>query len=105
MSKYNQTITLWKHTGLDRSGVPTYSAPVTYQVRFEKQDRVIIDSEGREIRGSGVIYFETKVFDIGDYIAEGVYTELLPIKGSYEIKNERSISNLSGTQWEYRALV
>lgn len=105
MSKYNQVITLWKYTGLDRNGVPTYDLPETHAVRFERQNRIIVDSEGREVRGNGVIYFQDKSFDIGDYIVEGEYYDSLPIKGSYEIKNERSISDLSGTQWEYRALV
>lgn len=105
MSKHNDTATLWKHDGLDLYGNPSYAEPVVITVRWEYQTKLITDSQGREIQGQGVIYFPEKVFDIGDYIADGEYTDLTPTRGSFEIKNERNVSNLSGTEREYRALV
>lgn len=104
MSKYNQTITLWSYEGLDMNGVRSYAAPVTVKVRYEETNRLITDNQGREIQGQGVAYFPEKIFKIGDYLIYGEYTDLLPVKGSYEIKNQRSIPNLSGTEWEHRAM-
>lgn len=103
--KHHQEVTIWRKGGLDMNGLPTWSAPIHTKVRWEEETKLFTDSTGREVRGSGTIYFPDKVFAIGDFIVKGTYTDATPVKGAVEIKNERSISNLSGTMWEYRALV
>lgn len=86
-------------------GNPSYSTPTTIKVRWEYQSKLMTDSKGREIQGQGVIYFSDKIFSIGDFIADGEYVDNTPVKGSFEIKNQRVVSNLSGTEREYRALI
>lgn len=103
--KHNQVATLWKAGELDLDGIPSWSIPTVVNVRWEYNNKLIVDANGREIQGQGIVYFPDSDFNIGDFIYDGESVELTPSKGSYEIKNKRSISNLSGTEWEYRALV
>lgn len=105
MGKHPQRATLWSYQGVDMNNLPSYNNLGSFDVRWEQEQRLITDNNGNEMQGNGTIYFPEKVFSVGDFIVEGEHIDTTPIKGSYEIKNERSISNLSGTEWEYRALV
>lgn len=105
MTKHPHKATLWRYEGVDMNNMPSYAEPLVVNVRWEEEERLITDNTGKEIQGRGTIYFPEKLFKINDYIALGEHTDQFPISGSFEIKNQRSISNLSGTKWEYRALV
>jgi hypothetical protein len=49
-----QTASVAAQTGLDKYGKPTYSAsPSVYRCRYIRSDRILRDSDGREIIESG----------------------------------------------------
>ena len=105
MGKHPQQATLWKKLGVDRNNIIQWSTPVTINVRWETDNRQITDSSGKEIRGSGYVFFPTAQFDIGDYVAQGEHDAVKPVASAYEIKNQRIITNMSGTRAEYRASI
>jgi len=105
MNKHPQTATLWKYDGVDINNVPTFINLGSFNVRWEEESRMIVNSDGREVLGNGTIYFPDKVFEVGYYITKGEVPDAEPPSNSYEIQNVRSISNLSGTEYEYRAMI
>ena len=105
MNKHPQMVTLWRYEGVDLNNVPSYYNVGTFNVRWEDRSELIVNNDGKQSMGRATIYFPEKVFEIGDYIVLGDIPDINPPSNAYEIKNERSISNLSGTRYEYRALV
>lgn len=103
MGKHPQVATIWKFKGVDFNNQPTFEAPRKVNVRWEDVNRLIIEANGREVRGRSRIYFPEDEFEMGDFIARGEWSELVPIRNALEIKNKSVITNISGTRAEYRA--
>lgn len=105
MSKYPQTITIWKQTGVDLRGNPSYTTPITTPCRYEKRTSIFINSEGRESRGVGVVYLPDDLASIGDFIFEGESTEAKPSAGSLQVRSYEEISNLSGNRVQFKIIL
>jgi hypothetical protein len=92
---------LWKKGPPDIYGQPTYGKPIVIQHRWEQKNGVFITREGRTQGYSSRIYIDVYA-DAGDRIAKRVTDS---IDNSYEIKDARAISNVSGSKTEYRVVL
>ena len=53
----NNQITIWKSSGLDRNGNPSFSAPELVDARFERKSETFRTNTGEEKRAEGRAYF------------------------------------------------
>ena len=105
INKHPDKITYWKSDGIDYMGQPNWSGPYTVDCRWEDEQRLYISDTGKEEKGRSVIYLKAEILDIGDYVYNGVSSDLTPPTGSFEVKQPRRIKNLRGTRVEYRVIV
>lgn len=105
INKHPDKVTYWKSGGIDYAGQPSWETPVTIPCRWEDEQRLYINSDGRESRGRSSIYCNYGGLDVGDYVLQGTSTEVSPPSGSYEVKSPRTIKNLRGTRVEHRYIV
>lgn len=101
--QFPHTVTVWRPIDdpdvFGKSCYDVFSVPC----RFEERERLYTNEFGQHERANGVVYTQTRLLKKGDLVAFGDYQyERFPIADTYEIKNERHISNMRGTKTEHR---
>ena len=103
--KFPQTATIWKQTGLDMRGNALYGTPVKTHVRWEDTETVFIGSDGRESRGTAIVYLPDDLASVGDFISYGDSSSATPNSEAQQVKALRRVTNMSGSRTEYRVVL
>ena len=104
MNKHPQKATLYRQS-LSWDGSASYTNIGTFNTRWEDEQRLGQTDGSRLVFSRSVVYFPEDTFQIGDMIIEGEFEgDTLP-PTSFEIKDKMRTPNLSGTKYEYKAIV
>jgi|AntRauTorckE6833_2_1112554.scaffolds.fasta_scaffold40313_2 hypothetical protein len=99
-------VTVWKQIGEpDAYGNLSYTTPVYAWVKYNDQQKLFVNLDGVEQRGRASIFCEKDVMAIGDVAFFGESLESSPSKGSFTVKDRRSISSFSGGRTEFRYVI
>jgi hypothetical protein len=105
--KHHHWATIWVPASIDIYGSPTFGTPLKVKCRWEEGDRKYITENGTEAKGRNTIYmnpsYQEYITD-GAYLFKGESSASSPPPGSWELKQKRVITNLSGTKSELRII-
>lgn len=106
MNKHPQKATLWRKAGFSPDGGgSSWTRIDTFDVRWEDSQTLRLAGFDRFTLSRSTVFFQDDVFKIGDMIAEGEFSEANPVVTAFEIKDKMRTPNLSGSEYEYKALV
>lgn len=105
MTKHPQKATIWRKNDSSWDGSVTWIRVDTFDTRWEDEQRLMMNNNQRMVVSRSVVFFPEDVFQIGDMIAEGEFSDSNPVNTAYEIKDKMRTPNLSGTRYEYKAVV
>ena len=104
MNKHPQKATLYRQS-ISWDGSAEIARLGVFNTRWEDEQRLGQSDGSRLVFSRSVVYFPEDTFEIGDMIIEGeCEEEEIPTNG-FEIKDKVRIPNLSGTRYEYKAIV
>lgn len=103
--KHPDIMTYWVREGTDEYNQPAWSGPHTSRCRWEDEERLYIDNEGREARGRSTVYVAEDLLKIGDRVMRGESVSTSPDTKSWEVRQPRTIPSLLGDKREYRYIV
>lgn len=104
MNKHPQKATLYRQE-IAWDGSAEIIRIGVFDTRWEDEQRLGQTDGSRMVFSRSVVYFPDDLFNIGDMIIEGEYPEEeIPTNG-FEIKDKMRTPNLSGTRYEYKAIV
>ena len=97
-------VTYWPPLGTDGFGRRTYAEPELMMARWEDREDLVVDTSGREIKSTAIVYPDNIVEGAG-YLARGAFTTTNPlgVVGAREIVSAGQSSNLRGTRTIYKA--
>lgn len=104
MNKHPQQATIYRQT-MSWDGSSQVERLGVFQTRWEDEQRLGQTDGSRMVFSRSVVYFPDDVFEIGDMIIEGDNPSTTVPNKAFEIKDKIRIPNLSGTQYEYKAVV
>lgn len=105
MNKHPQKATIWRTSGLNPDGSTGFSLIGTFNCRWEDSQTLRLSGMDRFTLSRSTVFFEEDIFEIGDRVFEGVSSANSPEPNSFEIKDKMRTPNLSGTEYEYKALI
>lgn len=107
MGRHPQKTTVWRKAGggMAPDGSVSWVRVGVFNTRWEDHQKLIQSGYDRIINSRSAVYSPESFFEIGDMIAEGDFPNQSPVKNSFEVKDTMRIPNLSGTQFEYKAIV
>ena len=104
-AKFPQTLTYWVNEGLDVRNQPTFNGPFTSPCRWEKEDRLFLTENGRDVRSDSKVYVPDDIFSQGDYVVQGVSQNSQPDNSAQEVKETFVVPNFRGTRIEYSFII
>jgi len=104
MNKHPQKATLWRPDP-SWDGSASFTRVGVFDVRWEDEQILSLNNGERLVLSRSTVFFPEMVFKVGDMIAEGEFTESTPVAEATEIKDKMRTPNLSGTRYEYKAVV
>lgn len=102
--QFPQTITVWRQDGIpDVTGQRGWTRRVL-KARYQSVNRLYVREDGESVRSLAYVYTKEDSLQIGDRVALGEFTNSSPstVKGAYDIKQRRVITNMRGTRSEFR---
>ena len=105
MNKHPQKATVWRGGGINPDGSTGFTLVGTFDVRWEDSQTLRLTGVERFTLSRSIVFFPNDVFEIGDLIFEGVSTSQSPEPRAFEIKDKMRTPNLSGTTYEYKAMI
>lgn len=105
MNKHPQKATVWRGSGFNPDGSTGWNLIGTFDVRWEDSQTLRLSGIERFTLSRSIVFFPEDVFEIGDRVFEGVSTSLSPEPKSFEVKDKMRTPNLSGTTYEYKAII
>lgn len=95
--------TFWAKAGQDAYGMPTFSAPITMQCRWQDSRVRTMDAQGREFITAGVIYTPA-ILSLDGKIANGSMAGTPPVD-AMTIRDVYVTHNLDGTESVVKVLI
>lgn len=102
--QFPQTITVWRQDGIpDVTGQRGWTRFVI-KARYQAVNRIYVREDGENQRSLAYVYTKEDSLKLGDRVALGEFADTTPttVKGAYDIKQRRVITNMRGTRSEYR---
>ncbi len=101
MSKYTQDATYWSPSTLNEYGEQSFSAPVTFKVRWEEKSELYIEKDtGKELRSHSIVYTQTDIEDNGFfYLGTSVSLNPRDVANAYLIKRVENIKALKANKY------
>ena len=99
-----QTATYWGPMVNDGYGGGTFPSPVSINCRWQDDNQKFVDAEGNERISVSIVYPDTAL-ELGGWLYLGTSADADPhnVEGANEIKQYRSMPDLSGTLVELKA--
>lgn len=95
---FKNVITLWKKSGLNGYGKPTFSSPVRINGRWQDQQIIHRSAIGaKEIIFASLLYTDTQL-SVGDWVADGSFVGADPllISTAKEVKIVSKSTDIAG---------
>lgn len=96
----NQDITYWSQTGLNSSGYPTYTLPVTVKGRWEDRAVLVQQEGGGELLSSNSRVYLDRVLSQGDYVLRGDHSDSSPTASARKVIRVVEIPSVDGKRSE-----
>lgn len=91
---YTQPCTIWRLTGKDKYGKPTYAAPEPLMCDYGFDKDLNTGATGNEIAQKNTFWTEYQDASVGDFIMIGTITEPEPLSaGADQIRNVVNYGN------------
>ncbi len=98
--KLNQTITYWASAGPDSAGDDSFDTPVAISGRWDYEERLVLDSRGKERKTSSVIFVDQDV-EGGDFLLLGtsVVADPTTLTNAFEIFVVNKMISVDGSEF------
>lgn len=110
---YTQIATLWTNSVMDGYGERSYSAPVTINVRWQQELKLMLGKDGEQTPCVAQLWLQQQV-NVGDYLALGDYTadsdagevaDPTTVDRAYIVFDYQDIPSVLGTDRNRKALM
>ena len=98
--KLNQTLTYWASAGPDSAGEPSFDATVAVSCRWDYEERLVLDSKGKERKTSSVIFVDQDM-ESGDFVLDGTSVVVDPVNltNAFEIFVVNKMVSVDGSEF------
>ena len=104
MTRYTQIATYWAPSTYDAYGDPSFSAPVSMLVRWEKKRELYIGDKGNQLKSNSIVYVQIDVLTDG-YLLLGASVAADPkgVTDAYLIRGVDKIPSINGDKFIRKA--